>query len=30
MNNYNSEYGVENKVNGVEFYFELDLSDTEK
>ena len=27
MNNYNSEYGVENKVNGVEFFFELSLSD---
>lgn len=30
MNNYNSEYGVKNKVNGVEFFFELDLSNTEK
>ena len=25
MNNYNNEYGVVNKENGVEFYFELDL-----
>ena len=24
MNNYGSEYGVENKENGVEFYFEID------
>lgn len=24
MNNYNNAYGVENKLNGVEFYFELD------
>lgn len=24
MNNYNNEYGVYNKENGVEFYFELD------
>ena len=24
MNNYKNEYGVENKENGVEFYFELD------
>lgn len=23
MNNYNSEYGVQNKQNGVEFYFEI-------
>lgn len=27
MNNYNNKYGVENKVNGVEFFFELDLAD---
>ena len=26
MNNYNNEYGAENKSNGVEFYFELDLN----
>ena len=25
MNNYKKEYGFENKVDGVEFYFELDL-----
>lgn len=25
MNNYNSKYGVENKENGVEFYFEVAL-----
>ena len=24
MNNYNNKFGVENKENGVEFYFELD------
>ena len=24
MNNYGSEYGVENKEDGVEFYFEID------
>ncbi len=29
MNNYKNEYGVYNKQNGVEFYFELDLA-TEK
>ena len=23
QNNYQNEYGVENKVNGVEFYFEI-------
>ena len=23
MNNYNCKYGVQNKENGVEFYFEL-------
>lgn len=26
MNNYNNEYGVINKENGVEFYFDLDIS----
>ena len=26
MNNYNNEYGVSNKKNGVEFYFDLDLA----
>ena len=26
MNNYNSKYGVENKENGVEFYFDVNLS----
>ena len=26
MNNYGNDYGVENKDNGVEFYFEVDLS----
>ena len=26
MNNYKNEYGVTNKENGVEFYFDLDLS----
>ncbi len=26
MNNYNQEYGVINKENGVEFYFEIDLA----
>ena len=25
MNNYNNEYGVVNKENGVEFYFDLDI-----
>ena len=25
MNNYNNQYGVENKENGVEFYFDLDV-----
>ena len=25
MNNYGNDYGVENKTNGVEFYFEVDL-----
>ena len=27
MNNYENEFGVNNKAGGVEFYFELDLSD---
>lgn len=27
MNNYQNKYGVENKENGVEFYFELDRED---
>ncbi len=26
MNNYNSKYGVENKENGVEFYFEVSIN----
>lgn len=26
MNNYGNDYGVENKSNGVEFYFEIDLT----
>ena len=30
MNNYNNKYGVLNKQNGVEFYFELDLEDTKQ
>ena len=25
MNNYGNDYGVENKYNGIEFYFEVDL-----
>ena len=25
MNNYGNDFGVENKENGVEFYFEIDL-----
>lgn len=29
MNNYGNLYGVENKENGVEFYFELDLAERE-
>jgi signal transduction histidine kinase len=28
MNNYKNKYGVNNKENGVEFYFDLDLKDT--
>ena len=27
MNNYGNNYGVVNKEDGVEFYFELDLTD---
>ena len=27
MNNYNNEYGVENKENGVEFYFDINISE---
>ena len=30
MNNYNQKYGVENKENGVEFYFEIGLENLEK
>lgn len=30
MNNYKNDYGVINKKNGVEFYFELDMESTEK
>ena len=30
MNNYKNKYGVENKENGVEFYFELDLERGQK
>lgn len=30
MNNYKNEYGVENKENGVEFYFELDETNSKK
>ena len=26
MNNYGNDYGVENKYNGVEFFFEIDLA----
>ena len=26
MNKYNNKYGVQNKENGVEFYFELSYS----
>jgi len=26
MNNYKNDYGVNNKENGVEFYFDLDIS----
>ena len=27
MNNYQNEYGVKNEKNGVEFYFDMDISD---
>ncbi len=27
MTNTNNKYGVENKIDGVEFYFEVDLAD---
>lgn len=30
MNNYGNKYGVENKENGVEFYFEVDLKNTDQ
>ena len=30
MNNYNNAYGVINKPNGVEFYFELDLKNNKQ
>lgn len=30
MNNYHNSFGVENKENGVEFYFELDKADIDK
>lgn len=30
MNNYNNKYGVNNKENGVEFYFELDINKEDK
>ena len=29
MNNYGNDFGVENKENGVEFYFEMDLADND-
>ena len=29
MNNYGNDFGVENKTNGIEFYFEVDLSEKE-
>ena len=28
MNNYGNDFGVENKDNGVEFYFEVDMMQT--
>lgn len=28
MNNYGNDFGVENKENGVEFYFEIDIKET--
>ena len=30
MNNYGNDFGVENKDNGVEFYFEADMKEIEK
>ena len=30
MNNYGDDYGVENKENGVEFYFEIDTIQLEE
>ena len=30
MNNYGNDFGVENKDNGVEFYFEVDMMETIK
>ena len=30
MNNYGNDFGVENKGNGVEFYFEADMKEIEK
>ncbi|HJJ06850.1 MAG: hypothetical protein U0O04_06760 [Clostridia bacterium] len=27
MSNYKNNYGVENKLDGVEFFFEMDLCD---
>ena len=30
MNNYENDYGVENKYNGVEFYFEVDMKNGQK
>ena len=30
MNNYKNDFGVENKENGVEFYFELDIDENNK
>ena len=30
MNNYGNDFGVENKENGVEFFFEMDLAENEK
>ncbi len=30
MNNYNNKYGVQNRVDGVEFYFELNKAFSEE
>lgn len=30
MNNYGNDFGVENKVDGVEFYFEVDMTEAKK